>query len=233
MTEQEWLECAEPEKMLAYIGAKASDRKLRLFAVACCRRIWHLITAEQARRAVALSEQYADQEVSLYELSLAASNAMLHVDKCYRADRPDGGAYAAYSTASPYERDDLGNFGDTACCGAFNTDAGVYASRNAVQADSGNVYGADRSAQADLLREIIGNPFQQMLFDRAWLTWHDSTIPKIAQGIYEERSFANLPILADALEEAGCTNADILNHCRTEGSHVRGCWVVDLLLGKQ
>jgi hypothetical protein len=65
-----------------------------------------------------------------------------------------------------------------------------------------------------------------------WLAWNDGIVPKLAQAIYDDRVFDRLPILADALEEAGCTNADILNHCRQPGEHVRGCWVVDLLLGK-
>jgi hypothetical protein len=65
-----------------------------------------------------------------------------------------------------------------------------------------------------------------------WLSWNDGIVPKLAQAIYDDRVFDRLPILADALEEAGCTNADILNHCRQPGEHVRGCWVVDLLLGK-
>jgi len=64
----------------------------------------------------------------------------------------------------------------------------------------------------------------------AWLT---STVTSLAQSIYQERAFDRLPILADALEDSGCTNPDILNHCRQPGEHVRGCWVVDLLLGKE
>ena len=64
------------------------------------------------------------------------------------------------------------------------------------------------------------------------VAWNDGTVRKIAQAIYDERAFDRLPILADALEDAGCDNADILNHCRNGGEHVRGCWVVDLLLGK-
>ena len=67
---------------------------------------------------------------------------------------------------------------------------------------------------------------------RAWLAWNDGTIRKMAQVIYGDRAFDRLPLLADALEDAGCTDADILGHCRTPGEHVRGCWVVDLLLGK-
>jgi hypothetical protein len=66
----------------------------------------------------------------------------------------------------------------------------------------------------------------------AWLTWNDGLIPKLAKVITQEQSFGDLPVLADALEEAGCTNPNILNHCRQLGEHVRGCWVVDLILGK-
>ena len=83
-----------------------------------------------------------------------------------------------------------------------------------------------------LLREIIGNLFRPVRVDPSWLAWHDCTVPKIAQTLYEERRFQDLPMLADALEEAGCTNTDILSHCRGPGPHVRGCWAVDLLLGK-
>jgi hypothetical protein len=64
------------------------------------------------------------------------------------------------------------------------------------------------------------------------LAWNDGAIPKMAQSIYDDRAFNRLPRLADALEDAGCDDADILSHCRTPGEHVRGCWVVDLLLGK-
>jgi len=94
-------------------------------------------------------------------------------------------------------------------------------------------FDAECVEQAVLLRDIIGNPFRSFAVDSSWLSWRDSTIPKLAQAIYDERAFDLLPILADALEDAGCDNADILNHCRQPGEHVRGCWVVDLLLGKE
>jgi hypothetical protein len=86
--------------------------------------------------------------------------------------------------------------------------------------------------QSTLLRCIFGNPFRPAALDPAWLRRNDGTAAKLAQAVYEERRFADLPILADALEEAGCTDAAILAHCREPGDHVRGCWVVDLLLGK-
>jgi hypothetical protein len=84
-----------------------------------------------------------------------------------------------------------------------------------------------------LVRDIFGNPVRPLpSLDHSLLTWNAGTVPKLAQAIYEERRFADLPILADALEEAGSTNADILDHCRQPGEHIRGCWLVDLLLGK-
>ena len=84
-----------------------------------------------------------------------------------------------------------------------------------------------------LLRDVFGNPFRPPpVIDPSWFASNDSAIRKMAQSIYDARAFDRLPLLADALEDAGCTDADILSHCRTPGEHVRGCWVVDLLLGK-
>jgi hypothetical protein len=87
-------------------------------------------------------------------------------------------------------------------------------------------------AQADLVRDIFGNPFRSMHVEPELLTWNHATVPAIARHVYDDRAFHDLPILADALEDAGCTNADLLDHCRGPGPHVRGCWAVDLLLGK-
>ncbi len=75
-------------------------------------------------------------------------------------------------------------------------------------------------------------PPAPVLIDPAWLRWNGGTIPKVAEAIYADQDFGRLPVLADALEEAGCTNPDILSHCRGAGPHIRGCWVVDLLRGR-
>jgi hypothetical protein len=85
------------------------------------------------------------------------------------------------------------------------------------------------AAQAPLLRCIVGNPFRPVSIDPSWLT---STVVALVHGIYDDRAFDRLPILADALEDAGCDHPDILGHCRGVGPHARGCWVVDLVLGK-
>jgi hypothetical protein len=88
---------------------------------------------------------------------------------------------------------------------------------------------AERVAQADLLRDIFGNPFRPVTLNPSWLT---SDVTALARQMYDSRDFSPMPILADALQDAGCENPDVLNHCRSDGPHVRGCWVVDLLLGK-
>jgi hypothetical protein len=85
------------------------------------------------------------------------------------------------------------------------------------------------AAQCDLIRDVFGNPFRPVAVHYGWIT---ATVVRLARGIYEGGAFDRLPILADALEEAGCDNAAVLAHCRGEGPHVRGCWVLDLLLGK-
>jgi hypothetical protein len=88
--------------------------------------------------------------------------------------------------------------------------------------------------QAALLRDMFGLlPFRPVTIDPAWLRWNWGTVPAIARRVYDERAFYDLPILADALTDAGCDNQEMIDHCRSEGPHVRGCWVLDLLLGKQ
>jgi hypothetical protein len=82
----------------------------------------------------------------------------------------------------------------------------------------------------NLIREIIGNPFRAIAFDPTWLS---QGVVNLAERTYESQDFTWMPQLADSLEDVGCTNADILNHCRQPGEHVRGCWAVDLILGKE
>ncbi len=104
------------------------------------------------------------------------------------------------------------------------------------------------AVRAALLREIVGNPFRPVklreevpsrwpntsyVFEPSWLTWKNGTVPRIAQAIYDERRWEDMPILADAIEDAGSDCEDLLTHCRSGGIHVRGCWAVDLILGKE
>src|SRR5262249_11257141 len=91
---------------------------------------------------------------------------------------------------------------------------------------------AARARQADLLREIFGNPHRPVTVNPAWLAWNGGAVLKVARAIYDGSKLEDLPVLADALEEAGCTDAEILAHCRRKGGHVRGCWVLDLFRGE-
>jgi hypothetical protein len=87
----------------------------------------------------------------------------------------------------------------------------------------------EREWQVSALHDIFGNPFRPITFSSSWLT---STVLSLAQQMYDSRDFSAMPILADALQDANCDNADILNHCRSATVHTRGCWTVDLVLGK-
>jgi hypothetical protein len=99
----------------------------------------------------------------------------------------------------------------------------------AFTAEASALDAARQLGNPNLLHEFFGNPFRPVTVNPVWLT---GNVVSIAQGIYDDRAFDRMPILADGLEDAGCDNADILNHCRQPGEHVRGCWVVDLVLGK-
>jgi hypothetical protein len=105
--------------------------------------------------------------------------------------------------------------------------------RAALPPPEATILDAEFGALCGLVRDLFGNPFRPSPPPPpAVLAWNDGTIPRIAQAIYDKRAFDRLPILADALEEAGCTNQDMLGHCRSGGEHVRGCWAVDLILGR-
>src|SRR5205807_20572 len=115
-----------------------------------------------------------------------------------------------------------------ASCAALTATKRTLKSRGHAQADQ--VRAREEEVQSSLLRDIFGNPFSPVAFDPRWLT---TDVVALARGIYEDRAFDRLPLLADALMDAGCDSDDILSHCRSEGPHVRGCWVVDLVLGKE
>jgi hypothetical protein len=208
MTEAEWLECTDPERMLKFLRRKASERKLRLFACACCRRIWRFLPDKRSRKAVEVAERYADGKADEDRLGSACEDAVEAAETGRGAD-----AAAHASDISPVDAKYV----------AFEA---AWAARRTDDSPPTEEF----VAQAELLRDIIGNPFRPVTVDPSWLT---HTVTALAKGIYDKRAFDRLPILADAPEEAGCANADILAHCRKPGEHLRGCWVVDLLLGKE
>ncbi len=200
MTENEWLDCSDPIPMLEFLRGKTSDRKLRLFACACC----ILSCCERSE----IAELFAIGKVTVRQLGDEVKRAACEAD-----------ALVAARTTAQAAATQRGH--DAA-------PASEQAARERWVAEQ-----KEKSNQAILLREIVGNPFRCSVIDPCWLTWNDCTIPKLAQAIDDEHAFDTLPILADALEEAGCDNADILNHLRGPGPHLRYCWAVDLLLGKE
>jgi hypothetical protein len=215
MIEIDWLNCADPALLFQHLGDRGGDRKRRLFGCACCRRIWPLHIL-RSRQAVDVAERYADGRASRLDLGGAALE-LVRADAIARTVGP-----AAVEAANAASRCTL-PLADAAgasrhVLAAVNLHAG-YAARDDETID-----------QCVLLRDIVGNPFREVVFDPSWLRWRNGTLPSMARGIYEECRFEELPILADALEDAGCDHADILDHCRKEGPHVRGCWVIDLLL---
>jgi hypothetical protein len=222
VTESEWLACTDPTPMLDFLRGKASDRKLRLFACACCRRFWHLLVDSRSQQAVEMSERFADALAGPGELTSAWEEARSAGDAVARQIDPGTSFDAARAVrlvcASPLLAvEQLALEGVALACAG----QGLSATTGECQ------------AQTDLLRCLFGNPFRPVTLDAIWRRWHGGLLVSMAGRIYDARDFTDMTVLADALEEAGCTDSDILNHCRRPGVHTRGCWVLDLLLGKE
>jgi hypothetical protein len=232
MTEAEWLRCQEPGPMLAPLRVSDGWRKLRLFKVACCRRVWPLLVDPRSRAAVEAAERFADGAIGAAELRVAAELARTAVDALSPGPHVSGfalslAAQAADGTASDaLDTRSVADYASAAARAAASHAGGGRAAGHAARA-------AEQAAQCRLLRDLLGNPFEAVLSaEPAWLVRDGAAARNLAAAIYEERAFDRLPILADALEDAGCEDAAVLTHCRSGGEHVRGCWVVDLLLGK-
>jgi hypothetical protein len=212
MTEADWLTCTDPQQMLEFLHGKASDRKLRLFAVACCRRVWSRIDELALRQVIEITERFVDGAATAAELGKSRKQAVhthtlyLHIDELAQRKASVASMYSViYSVANFH---------------AFEAGWGI---RHDLWED-------ERKAQSGILREIFGpQPLKAVALAGTYLT---TTVTALATTIYTERSFEHLPILADCLEEGGCTNAELLQHLRSEGPHARGCWALDLLLAK-
>ncbi len=224
MTEAEWLKSTEPQAMLKHLQGKKrvlTDRKLRLFAVACSRRVWEVMP-HIGREAVEVAEQYADGRAKKQALTAAfhasaretAEDEDITCPDEYEANQALFAALHAVGT-----RDDM-----------------VLTPQNAVGArNDGDVEG-EHTCQTAILRDIVGNPFRPATVSPGWQT---PQVVALAQAAYEQREMpagtldaSRLAVLADAFEEAGLPDAEVLEHLRSAGPHVRGCWVLDALLGK-
>jgi hypothetical protein len=221
MTETEWLQA---DSFLAlwrgYRWSKASPRKRRLFGCACARRLGDLLVDSRSLAAIEVSEQFADGLVDKAALTAARNRAARAVNA---PERTVGNGVGQSMAASAAEMTAHATWSDAFVTAAVRA---TFALEQAGRCSKGD----EDARQVLLLRDIFGNPFRPVALDASWLT---SNVVGLARGIYENRAFDRLPILADALLEIGCDHADILAHCRQPGEHVRGCWVVDALLGKE
>jgi hypothetical protein len=244
MTEAEWFRCTEPQTMLDHLGAQASARKRRWFACHCCRRLWDLLDEEASWQVIEVVEKYADGlagEEYMRRAAEAALQVELRVANDTESDDPFAPQFAAQAVTTAAQGgpawEDAAGAVATLQSDPLRLQAGrewqnVDLSRRlAHEATEAYQRGlqAEQEYQAALLREMFGNPFRPVAVEAAWLAWNDGAVPKLARAIYDGSRFGDLPILADALEEAGCANADLLGHCRSDGEHVRGCWALDLL----
>jgi hypothetical protein len=204
MTEDQWLSSQDPRKMLVFLRQRGevSNRKLQLLAAACCRMLWSHLNTA-SRRAVETAELLPDEGVS--------DDVLVNVVR-------------AANEAS-------GNICDEMAYRAASND-GWYAAAIAG-------CGPEAARQPQVVRDIFGNPFHPVDLDPLVLKYKDGLVVRLAQDAYDNRRLpeghvdpARIAAVADALEQAGCDNHEILSHLRQQESHYRGCWCIDLLLGK-
>jgi hypothetical protein len=223
--EAEWLACDDPCVLVQWVDglfpsqrrdARVTTRKLRLFACSCCRLVWDLLTDPRSRHAVEIAERFVEGMASQQELARASRGAQAVFDEVARHTGFTDLSWAVVLLTSK-----------TPSAAGVVTSVVGFRSR---LAPSPSRRPALESKVTALIRDIFGNPFCSVPSETGWLT---ADVLGLAQAIYTERAFDRLPILADALEDAGCANGDILNHCRQPGEHARGCWLIDLLLARE
>jgi hypothetical protein len=229
MTDQEWSTCDDLKKMVACLRGTISERKNRLFNVACCRRIWHLYRRPAVQAAILVGERHADGKASDEELREALRT--IHKERARVLPYSAHGAAvqaAGFTVAQHNAKWPLQAAHDMRIAGALTAD----------EPERGAVREREERACRDLVCEIFSNPFRRVSLVHSWLS---ENVRNLALAIYEGHSFEDMPILADALEDAGCREPRVLDHCRKPlvGSsaadtvgHFRGCWVLDLLLAR-
>ncbi len=243
MTEAEWLACDDPQKMLIFLARPPGLRRMLLFAVACCKRLEALLIDERSHEALGGLERLAEGESDPAELDEGGKLAYAAVrgigqsqldldrrrrsgvpsadlkDEAERLCRLDNAAWAVYAALMGAKYNTL------LVPYSYGPISFIKRCRLALRDEAD----AERQYQATVLRDLFGNPFRPVAVESSWPT---PRVLALAQEIYDGRAFDRLPALADALERAGCDNAEILRHCRGTGPHVRGCWAVDAVSRK-
>jgi len=241
MAEDEWLTCNDPERILELLRGKATARKLRLFAVACCRRVEHMLVPD-ARAALEVAERFADGVASIGDRKAARARALDagwvrppdYPDDLFVHARGSAKSCVCYALAGSRYEAALGA-SDKSRFSAVRFEYNRLRVAGLLPVDVGwreqeeRLHQVQRAAQVALLRDIFGNPFHPPALHVDWLT---PDVVSLARAIYDDRAFSRMPELAGALEAAGCDDADVLANCRAAGEHVRGCWVLDVVLGK-
>jgi hypothetical protein len=231
MTEAEWLSGGDSQRMLEVFFGQGRNRKLRLFACACVRRVAEFVSDRRSRIALEVAERFADGDATWEELQVAHHAAReatrrfggaQHPAEFAARDAASAGAFAAAQNAARTAGHAARTVATAGEFGAYDSLAAAITAMSAAEQD-----------QCLILRDIMGNPFRAPAIDPLWAHWNGATVLRLAQAIYAGRHFEDLPVLADALEEAGCQESALLVHCRGGGEHFRGCWVVDALLGKE
>ncbi|MDB5310205.1 MAG: hypothetical protein JWO38_4407 [Gemmataceae bacterium] len=227
MTEVDWHSGTRPTAMLLAVRDLVSPRKVVLFGCACCRRIWSRLGPAD-RKAVEQAEAAADDPAAFREfLARLEPERVAALAVAGLLAQPVDDALTSLletQTALRLRLDGDRGWG----IGSLAFEAARLAVEGEPEARRQVARAREEVEQAALAREVFGNPFHPPAVEASWST---PPVVALARQVYETRDFGPMPILADALQDAGCENADVLGHCRSDGPHVRGCWVVDLVLG--
>jgi hypothetical protein len=241
-TAEKWLTCTDPWGMLKHYHKvrNKSERKARLLACACCRCIWPVLADDRSRFAVQVAEDFADETASREQFKAAASGAgaafqearaFLHSTKSIQSQAASEAADAVLKLMR------VNVWAGVEDVPIWALGAAKTAARKAEDEDYDELEVPSSKklpkSMANLfgraIHDVIGNPFRPAAFDAAW---RGDEVREFGNTIYHQRAFDKMVLLGDALRTAGCRSEEILDHCRVPGDHYRGCWVLDLVLGK-
>jgi hypothetical protein len=239
MTEAEWNNCTDPILMLASLRGELSDRKLRLFTCACLRRVWHSLPNESFREAILETEQIAERTGAMPPDAVSWWRR-LDFDQAFSTLLGERDVYDSVTSlllVAAHTHADA----QVASWLAAHAEADPVWRSHVAKSRRTSARREEASVQACLLRDVAGVPRRRTSLEPALLRWNEGTVVKLARAAYDEQLLpegtlhpSRLAVLADALEEAGCTDPDVLSHGRQQGAvHLRGCWLIDLLLNKE